>query len=144
MHVHACACVRACRLPLRTYRFSAPAHTACGLPTAAGALVPTCYQKLRCTASQLITLQPRHAAPAPMHLHASPPSLLCLDPAQVVRAERRQSDGTPLSCSICLEEVAVGDSLRTLPCMHTYHQQCVDKWLSEKAACPVCQRSVKG
>lgn len=46
---------------------------------------------------------------------------------------------SPQSCSICLEEFATDDSVRTLPCLHIFHLSCVDTWLSTNASCPVCK-----
>lgn len=46
-------------------------------------------------------------------------------------------------CYVCLAEYEAGDSVRTLPCMHEFHAQCVDKWLKEvHNACPLCRASV--
>lgn len=45
-------------------------------------------------------------------------------------------------CTICLEACKPGDMLRKLPCGHTYHQACIDRWLTTKAACPVCQKQI--
>ena len=43
------------------------------------------------------------------------------------------------TCSICLEKYEVGQKLRTLPCLHNFHAECVDNWLGRKANCPVCK-----
>lgn len=45
-------------------------------------------------------------------------------------------------CTICMEEFVGGDSLRCLPCLHSYHVPCIDKWLSLSQACPVCKHNV--
>lgn len=42
-------------------------------------------------------------------------------------------------CAICLEQFSQGDKVRTLPCLHQLHSQCVDRWLRQKAQCPVCK-----
>lgn len=46
------------------------------------------------------------------------------------------------SCCICLEEYVQGDSVKTLPCLHCFHAQCVDHWLRQKQTCPVCKHSL--
>jgi hypothetical protein len=43
------------------------------------------------------------------------------------------------SCSICLQDFVVDDSLRTLPCTHSYHSECIDKWLNQVNKCPLCR-----
>ena len=45
-------------------------------------------------------------------------------------------------CPICLEDFVPGSVLRCMDCTHTFHKLCLDKWLSMKATCPICQRSV--
>ena len=45
-------------------------------------------------------------------------------------------------CSVCLEDVASGQVMRLLPCAHRFHKDCIDKWLQQKASCPICQRSL--
>ena len=32
------------------------------------------------------------------------------------------------SCPICLNEMEVGTEVRSLPCNHLYHKECVDEW----------------
>ncbi|BDA40512.1 probable E3 ubiquitin-protein ligase RNF12-A at C-terminar half [Coccomyxa sp. Obi] len=45
-------------------------------------------------------------------------------------------------CPICLEEFVPGAVLHRLPCSHQFHRDCVDKWLAQKATCPICQQSL--
>lgn len=55
--------------------------------------------------------------------------------------------GTTLSekdcCRICLSEYINGENVKTLPCFHSYHKNCIDKWLKSQAVCPVCRENVK-
>lgn len=46
------------------------------------------------------------------------------------------------SCCICLEEYKNDDKLRRLPCFHSFHIQCVDRWLSANASCPICKHEL--
>ena len=39
-------------------------------------------------------------------------------------------------------EFTVGDSVRYLPCMHTYHMECIDDWLMRSFTCPSCMEPV--
>ena len=45
---------------------------------------------------------------------------------------------------MCLEDVNVGDKVRTLPCLHTFHADCAEEWLKKKKVCPLCQFSIDG
>lgn len=45
-------------------------------------------------------------------------------------------------CVICMIEFSVGDSIRYLPCMHTYHVNCIDDWLMRSLTCPSCMEPV--
>lgn len=46
-------------------------------------------------------------------------------------------------CSVCLCDAEDGDAMRTLPCMHVYHADCIDKWLGEHSTCPICKHDVR-
>ena len=45
-------------------------------------------------------------------------------------------------CAVCLEDYAEGESLRHLPCLHSYHAGCVDRWFEHSVECPVCKCDV--
>ena len=45
-------------------------------------------------------------------------------------------------CAVCLEDYAEGESLRHLPCLHSYHAGCVDRWFERSVECPVCKCDV--
>ncbi|KAK9758443.1 Fz domain [Popillia japonica] len=47
-------------------------------------------------------------------------------------------------CVICMAEFIVGDAIRYLPCMHTYHMRCIDDWLMRSLTCPSCMEPRSG
>ena len=64
-----------------------------------------------------------------------------------VAADASESLAAPLAeehsrCAVCLEQYAVGERVRHLPCLHSYHQPCIDRWLSASVECPVCRVDV--
>lgn len=44
-----------------------------------------------------------------------------------------------LTCSVCLEQVNMGELIRSLPCLHQFHANCIDPWLRQQGTCPVCK-----
>ncbi|KAF4998931.1 hypothetical protein FDECE_11666 [Fusarium decemcellulare] len=43
-------------------------------------------------------------------------------------------------CSICTEDFSDGAHLRSLPCGHVFHSDCIDPWLLERSVtCPLCR-----
>lgn len=50
--------------------------------------------------------------------------------------------GRENTCPICLNDMAVGEKVRILPCKHMFHSQCVDEWLRVNASCPTCRTSI--
>lgn len=46
------------------------------------------------------------------------------------------------SCCVCMEDFKEGDEQRTLPCFHRFHKACVDQWLHQSGACPICKHPV--
>ncbi|XP_012280607.1 RING finger protein 11 [Orussus abietinus] len=55
----------------------------------------------------------------------------------------REYDGAKKGeCVICMMELLVGEEVRYLPCMHTYHATCIDDWLLRSLTCPSCMEPV--
>lgn len=46
------------------------------------------------------------------------------------------------SCSICLVEYERGEDIGQLPCLHTFHLECIRTWLGETPTCPLCRAFV--
>lgn len=71
------------------------------------------------------------------------------DPAIVV-ARTQLGTAKPLAgeeirqCTICFDDVAEGQVQRTLPCKHSYHAPCIDRWLRCSTCCPNCKHDMHG
>ncbi|XP_078730341.1 RING finger protein 11-like [Lampetra fluviatilis] len=52
------------------------------------------------------------------------------------------SEKTGRECVICMLEFVSGDAVRYLPCLHTYHVECIDDWLVRSFTCPSCMEPV--
>uniref|UniRef100_A0A4W3IG05 RING-type E3 ubiquitin transferase n=2 Tax=Callorhinchus milii TaxID=7868 RepID=A0A4W3IG05_CALMI len=46
-------------------------------------------------------------------------------------------------CTICLSPLEEGEDVRRLPCMHLFHQICVDQWLATSKKCPICRVDIE-
>ena len=54
-------------------------------------------------------------------------------------------------CSICMFPLsgppngqATYQGLRTLPCRHSFHEECIQRWLGQNTRCPLCRAVVDG
>ena len=48
-----------------------------------------------------------------------------------------------MECAVCLSKFSEGESVRKLNCKHTFHKDCLDKWLQKcLATCPLCRAKV--
>lgn len=67
--------------------------------------------------------------------------------SQLSRAQYK-SNAAERECRICLQEYVEKESLIYLPCMHSYHEDCILKWfrklesLSILCTCPACLKQV--
>ena len=62
-------------------------------------------------------------------------------PKRPVDASMLGSDGKA-ECSICMENVDVGEQVTFLPCNHWFHDACVTAWLKEHDTCPHCRQGI--
>ena len=60
-----------------------------------------------------------------------------------LRSSAGGSDEDEKECAVCLSRFEQRDLVRTLPCLHEFHEDCIDKWLIEKdRRCPCCRVDV--
>ncbi|XP_076898737.1 NEP1-interacting protein 1-like [Bidens hawaiensis] len=53
------------------------------------------------------------------------------------------NSGDRISCSVCLQDFQLGETVRSLPqCHHMFHLPCIDKWLVRHGSCPLCRRDL--
>lgn len=45
------------------------------------------------------------------------------------------------TCNICWDDFEDNQTTRRLPCLHSYHKDCIDKWLKTNNTCPICRIS---
>ncbi|KAL3527255.1 hypothetical protein ACH5RR_011911 [Cinchona calisaya] len=51
--------------------------------------------------------------------------------------------GDRVSCSVCLQDFQIGETVRSLPhCHHMFHLPCIDTWLIRHGSCPLCRRDL--
>ena len=51
-------------------------------------------------------------------------------------------DGSSHECAVCIAELKGDETVRVLPCVHVFHQACVDTWFSRSQSCPTCKQDV--
>eukprot|EP00455_Lapot_gusevi_P051410 TRINITY_DN7654_c0_g1_i1.p1 TRINITY_DN7654_c0_g1~~TRINITY_DN7654_c0_g1_i1.p1 ORF type:complete len:528 (-),score=100.26 TRINITY_DN7654_c0_g1_i1:50-1570(-) len=56
----------------------------------------------------------------------------------------QHTDNQP-TCQICFSEFEEGEFTRPnlLFCPHSYHQECIDRWLQQNPTCPVCRAEIR-
>jgi hypothetical protein len=65
-------------------------------------------------------------------------------PRRPFLGERDALKGEQALCSICQMDYEEADELILLPaCAHTFHADCLSRWLVNRAACPCCMRDVR-
>ncbi|KAK0606579.1 hypothetical protein LWI29_000985 [Acer saccharum] len=48
-----------------------------------------------------------------------------------------------IECAVCLSDFEDSEQVRSLKCKHTFHKDCLDRWLQQYlATCPLCRTKV--
>ncbi|KAE9189933.1 hypothetical protein PF004_g22053 [Phytophthora fragariae] len=69
-------------------------------------------------------------------------SLISQLPTYTFSTAKEHADQATPDCLICRCSFEIGEEIKSLPCFHSYHSDCIDSWLSLNKVCPVCQFSV--
>jgi hypothetical protein len=76
-------------------------------------------------------------------IDACPVRFVAASEVNVDHQSRQQGDNRhSMQCDICLEPYRVADAVRTIPCFHSFHAACIDVWLHQRGACPICTHPV--
>lgn len=86
--------------------------------------------------SQFMEAQNGSAAPGP----ASAAAIAALPKTEADKS-MMGSDGKA-ECSVCMDNVEIGDEVTVLPCTHWFHGECVGAWLKEHDTCPHCRQGI--
>jgi len=102
-------------------------------------------KKLPTRTIQADEVEPKTKQPTQNDVEEEPASLEPSDGKGETKDEQDEDDedvkDTP-SCAICMQAYQVGEKVRTLPCQHEFHVDCVDKWLPMKRECPLCRHDI--
>ncbi|KAI9746219.1 MAG: hypothetical protein M1818_000900 [Claussenomyces sp. TS43310] len=86
--------------------------------------------------STLMEQHPTSNAPGP----ASPSAIAALPKKKL--DEKMLGPELKADCSVCMDDVFLGDEVVVLPCTHWFHEACASAWLSEHNTCPICRTSI--
>ncbi|GAX82721.1 hypothetical protein CEUSTIGMA_g10147.t1 [Chlamydomonas eustigma] len=102
--------------------------------------------QLPCSYDEEMGLITDEMGTGPSHINKGEPSSLPLMGSSSSSSEHEwplpagaHAGETKRTCAVCLEDYVEGEKVRVLPCLHRFHMQCVDQWLSTRRLCPVCK-----
>mmetsp|Transcript_67504 Transcript_67504/g.173867 ORF Transcript_67504/g.173867 Transcript_67504/m.173867 type:complete len:219 (+) Transcript_67504:1-657(+) len=88
----------------------------------------------------------RRAGPTLAQIQALPTRQASASECGVGAGDVEVAKSKASTCTVCCEVYQPRDELRTLPCFHTYHARCIDRWLTGDMPgarkCPVCHAEV--
>ncbi|OMJ08553.1 E3 ubiquitin-protein ligase ZSWIM2 [Smittium culicis] len=68
------------------------------------------------------------------------------DPKSIISisVESNKNNSEVSECLICFETINVGDFIRLIPCLHRFHKECLDNWLTSRSgSCPNCRYDLR-
>ncbi|KAH8743240.1 hypothetical protein F5883DRAFT_48431 [Diaporthe sp. PMI_573] len=82
---------------------------------------------------------------ANLQSNAAPPaSESAIEKLEKTELDRQMmGDGAKVDCTICIDELYLGDDVTVLPCKHWFHGECVVRWLEEHNTCPICRAPIE-
>lgn len=86
--------------------------------------------------SNMMDTQPTSNAPGP-----APASAIASLPKKAVDEKILGPEGKA-DCSVCMEDVSLGEEVVVLPCTHWFHEACASAWLNEHNTCPICRTGI--
>ncbi|TAQ91077.1 hypothetical protein B7494_g650 [Chlorociboria aeruginascens] len=86
--------------------------------------------------STLMEQHPTSNAPGP----ATPEDIAAL-PKKILDEEALGPEGKG-ECTVCMDDVHIGDEVIVLPCNHWYHEICATSWLNAHNTCPICRKGI--
>ena len=63
--------------------------------------------------------------------------LVSFIPVFTVKEKSNSKDN--IKCTICLSDFEIGEKKSTLPCLHSFHYNCIERWIRSKKYCPICK-----
>ncbi|OMJ17529.1 Receptor homology region, transmembrane domain- and RING domain-containing protein 3 [Smittium culicis] len=74
-----------------------------------------------------------------------------LDPTSINKSQdesiqnhSKLNDINGSDCQICFEIINIGDKIREIPCLHRFHKECLDNWLTSRSgSCPNCRYDLR-
>ena len=68
--------------------------------------------------------------------------ILSLIPVNIIKEKNESNDDNDNKCTICLSDFDIGEKKSILPCMHSFHFNCIEKWIKRKRYCPICKYKI--
>lgn len=74
---------------------------------------------------------------------APPASEAAIEKLQKKKLDREMMGDGKAECTICIDDMKLGDEVTVLPCNHWFHGECVVLWLKEHNTCPICRAPIE-
>lgn len=74
---------------------------------------------------------------------AAPASETQIQSLPLVTVDQKLVDDSS-QCAVCMDDFALNEEAKKLPCKHLFHDPCIAQWLKLHATCPVCRNNING